>query len=106
MEFLGAGGLSIGLVADATYSVFKTYLKRGDRLFLYSDGFTKCKTKHGDMLDEDGLLELVRSCDVDSGGLRFLDELFAKLKLTMASDAQLDDDISAALFEFNRLAPD
>jgi len=106
MEFLGAGGLPIGLVADATYSVFKTYLKRGDRLFLYSDGFTECKTKHGDMLDEDGLLELVRSCDVDSGGLRFLDELFAKLKLTMASDAQLDDDISAALFEFNRLAPD
>ena len=50
------------------------------------------------MLEEDGLLELVRSCDVDSGGLRFLDELFAKLKLTMASDAQLDDDISAALF--------
>ena len=106
MEFLGAGGLPIGLVADATYSVFKTYLKRGDRLFLYSDGFTECKTKHGDMLEEDGLLELVRSCDVDSGGLRFLDELFAKLKLTMASDAQLDDDISAALFEFNRLAPD
>ena len=34
MEFLGAGGLPIGLVADATYSVFKTYLKRGDRLFL------------------------------------------------------------------------
>tara|TARA_Y200000002_G_scaffold367550_1_gene359687 strand:+ start:413 stop:877 length:465 start_codon:yes stop_codon:yes gene_type:complete len=38
--FLGAGGLPIGLVADATYSVFKTYLKRGDRLFLYSDRFT------------------------------------------------------------------
>ena len=105
MKFLGAGGLPIGLVADVTYSVFKTYLKRGDRLFLYSDGFTECKIKHGDMLDEDGLLESVRSCDVDSGGLRFLDELFAKLKLTMASDAQLDDDISAALFEFNRLAP-
>ena len=41
------------------------------------------------MLDEDGLLELVRFCDVDSGGLRFLDELFAKLKLTMASERSL-----------------
>ena len=50
-------------------------------------------------------MELVRSCDVDLGGLRFLDELFAKLKLSMASDARLDDDVSAALFKVNRLAP-
>ena len=42
--------LPSGLVADATYSVFKTYLKRGARFLLYSDGFTECKTKHGDML--------------------------------------------------------
>ncbi len=105
MEFLSAGGLPIGLVANVTYSVFKTYLKKGEWLFLYSDGFTECKKKHGDMLEEDGLLELVRSCDVDSGGLRFLDELFAQLKLTMALGAQLDVAIAAALFEFNQFAP-
>lgn len=105
MDFLGVGGLPIGLLEDATYSIFKTHLKTGDRLLLYSDGFTECKTKHGDMLNEDGLLDLVRSSDGDSGGLMFLGELFGKLKLSMAPGARLDDDISAALFEFNHLTP-
>ena len=105
MDFLGVGGLPIGLLEDATYSIFKTHLKTGERLLLYSDGFTECKTKHGDMLNEDGLLDLVRSSDGDSGGLMFLGELFGKLKLSMAPGARLDDDISAALFGFNHLTP-
>ena len=105
VDFLGSGGLPIGLIADATYTVFQTDFKKGDRILLYSDGFTECKTKDGKMLDDDGLLELVESSNIDAGGMRFLDALFRNLKLRMAPGATLDDDISAALFEFNILAP-
>ena len=105
VNFLGSGGLPIGLIADATYTVFRTDLKKGNRILLYSDGFTECKTKDGNMLDDDGLLELVESSNIDAGGMRFLDALFRNLKLRMAPGATLDDDISAALFEFNILAP-
>ena len=105
VNFLSSGGLPIGLIADATYTVFRTDLKKGDRILLYSDGFTECKTKDGKMLDDDGLLELVESSNIDAGGMRFLDALFRNLKLRMAPGATLDDDISAALFEFNILAP-
>ncbi|HBS39400.1 MAG TPA: fused response regulator/phosphatase, partial [Rhodobacteraceae bacterium] len=55
------------------------------------------------MLNENGLLDLVRSSDGGPGGLMFLGELFDKLKMSMAPGARLDDDISAALFEFNHL---
>ena len=45
IEYLGQGGLPIGLFDDAAYQSFETRLQSGDRLFLMSDGVTELETR-------------------------------------------------------------
>ena len=103
MEFLGQGGLPIGLITDATHSFFQIVLNSGDRILLYSDGFKKCETQSGVMLEEEGLMSLVSTCDFNVSGQAFLEDLLQKLKVCMGPRERFDYDISMTLFEFNGL---
>lgn len=100
-EFIGDGGVPIGLLPDITYQQFEVTLDRGDRLLLYSDGFTECQVRSGGMLEENGLLSLIEKCSDNQGGQEFLDDLFWKLTQEMAPGSGLEDDVSATLFEYN-----
>ena len=99
-EFMGEGGVPVGLVPDIGYSQIAFDMQPGDRLLLYSDGFTECVLKNGKMLEQDGLLGLVRACKGEQSGQEFLDDLFWNLTQVMSPEQGLDDDVSATLFEF------
>ncbi|WP_372571520.1 PP2C family protein-serine/threonine phosphatase [Ruegeria jejuensis] len=99
--FLGEGGVPIGLLPDVPYNQIETKLERGDRVLMYSDGFTECRLENGEMLDEDGLLDLVHACDPEVQGRAFLDALYDKLSQRMSPEFGMEDDVSATLFEFN-----
>ncbi len=99
-EFLGQGGVPIGLLPDVPFTRFETVMQPGDRLLLYSDGFTECLLENGEMLEPEGLLELVRNCDPDRGGQEFLDDLFWRLSQVMSPQHGMEDDVSATFFEF------
>lgn len=99
-EFLGQGGPPVGLLPDMPFEQFETQLAPGDRLLLYSDGFTECRLKDGRMLEPDGLVDLIGRCDAGRGGPEFLDDLFWNLTGVMDTDRGLEDDVSAALLEF------
>lgn len=99
-EFLGQGGMPIGLLPDLVCDQFETRLGVGDRLLLYSDGITECRMKGGDMLEEDGLLQLIGKCLPDRTGREFLDDLFWNLTQDMLPKAGLEDDVSAILLEY------
>lgn len=100
-EFVGDGGVPIGLLPDIPYAQFETQLSPGDRLLLYSDGFTECRLSNGEMLEPEGLLELVRECDPQQGGQEFLDDLFWRLTQVMSDEYGMEDDVSATFFEYN-----
>ena len=100
-EFIGEGGVPIGLLPDIPYTQFETQLNPGDRLLLYSDGFTECRLSNGEMLEPEGLLELVRDCDPKQGGQEFLDDLFWRLTQVMSVEHGMEDDVSATFFEYN-----
>ncbi|WP_235820470.1 PP2C family protein-serine/threonine phosphatase [Falsiruegeria litorea] len=100
-EFVGDGGVPIGLLPDIPYSQFETQLSPGDRLLLYSDGFTECRLSNGEMLEPEGLLQLVRDCDPQQGGQEFLDDLFWRLTQVMSDEHGMEDDVSATFFEYN-----
>lgn len=99
-DFVGQGGLPIGLIPGADYEQEELTLEPGDRLLLHSDGFTEARLESGEMLEPDGLLRLVRDGQVAVPGRDFLDNLFRRLNLVMSPEAGLEDDVSATLFDY------
>jgi sigma-B regulation protein RsbU (phosphoserine phosphatase) len=98
VEFLGQGGLPVGLVPSAEYTCFQARLRAGDRLFLYSDGFTESEDATGRMLNEDGLKAMLAATGARRGP-EFLDDLFWTLS-QREGGGEMADDVSAVLLEY------
>ena len=97
VEYLGTGGLPIGLIETASYETIETRLRPGDRLLLGSDGITEATAATGQMLGETGLAQLMSAC-AGHRGTDFLDALYASLQTFTGT--HLTDDVSAVFFEF------
>ncbi|MBU2960648.1 fused response regulator/phosphatase [Citreicella sp. C3M06] len=102
VEYIGNGGLPIGLVPDVSYDRIEIEMQPGDRLLIYSDGITEATLKNGEMLDQSGLVDLVRQCS-GALGTEFLDDLYWRLSQLTRGGIILEDDVSAALLEFDGL---
>ena len=98
VEFLGTGGLPVGLIEGARYDPVRTRLGPGDRLFLGSDGITEIHLSDGQQLSEEGLSGLLSSLST-LRGQALLDALYWELH--RVSGEALGDDVSAVLFEFD-----
>lgn len=98
--FLGDGGLPIGLIEGATYTDHTVKLEPGDRVLLYSDGFTEALLPDGSMLDNDGLLDIVRSIPSALTGSHFLEAIYELFRVRTGRFQDFDDDISAAFLEY------
>lgn len=97
-EFVGQGGLPVGLIPGAHFERLSLQLRPGDRLFLYSDGITEALLPDGRQLDLAGLRAL--ALEVQGQGTEYLDDLFWRLTQRTRSGVRLEDDVSAALLEF------
>lgn len=70
IKFIGDGGMPIGLIEEAEFERQHLTLAPKERLLFYSDGFTECLDKKGNMLDEDGFANLLaRHADLTNGDL-------------------------------------
>lgn len=101
-EFLPASGPPLGLVADMSYTSVKRQFSPGERIFMYTDGWTESRDKQG---REFGAARLKEILARESGGN--LDELLARLKaghVLFENEAELHDDITAVALEFGRLS--
>lgn len=105
MEYIGNGGLPIGLVPDVSYERIELEMQPGDRLLIYSDGITEATLKTGRMLDQSGLADLAGQCTA-ARGTEFLDDLYWRLSQLTRDGVMLEDDVSAALLEFDGLPDD
>ena len=94
-EWVGAGGLPIGLIDGAAYDSTQLQLAPGDRMLICSDGLIECPNPQGQTLDEGGLIDLVRQC-AHLRGPRFFTALEAALA-RFAGTAVFPDDVSAVL---------
>lgn len=98
LERVGQGGLPIGLIPDAGYEDSVVTLKKGDRLFLMSDGITECPGLTGLDLGEDGLASML-----DRLGALESPALLEALVWDLADHAGTDrfsDDVSAVLLDY------
>ncbi|NOC84661.1 PP2C family protein-serine/threonine phosphatase [Ruegeria sp. HKCCD6428] len=99
-EFLGDGGLPIGLIEDASFQQIEIHMKPGDKLLVYSDGFTECQLAEGGLLEEDGLRQMAQQCISEKGGSEFLDDMFWRLTQEISPKDGIGDDVSAVFFEY------
>lgn len=98
VEFVGDGGLPVGLIPQASYSSFTVTLAPGDRLFLYSDGVTECSDPADQEFGQDRLGQMMETL-ADIRGLDFLDALKWNLGKWAGKD-DFSDDVSGVIFEF------
>ncbi|WP_295534075.1 SpoIIE family protein phosphatase [uncultured Thioclava sp.] len=98
IEFLGEGGLPVGLIPGARYRSINTVLAPGDRLILLSDGMTEATNRAGKMIDHAGLSAIFTKF-AQLRGRAFLDAVFWDLE--NYTDAQMEDDVSAVIFSFD-----
>ena len=96
--FLGKGGLPVGLLPQAEFPSVQYHLKPGERLLIYSDGFTEAADRSGAMLGEAGLSDLVVKLNHAAGPELLADLVWDMLKFSAEGEA--DDDLSAVLVEF------
>ncbi len=102
LDWIGVGGLPVGLIPGAEFQSFDIQLTPGDRLMLYSDGITEMSDAEGTFLDEDGFQDILHRTK-DLPGNAILPEIVKYLE-AFAGTGDFDDDVSAVAFDFKREA--
>jgi len=98
VDWMGEGGMPIGLLPGARFETVEFSLNPGDRLLLHSDGFTECSNPVGGYLGEDGLADLLTR-HASAMPEAFLPQLVTELE-AYSNRADFDDDVSALCFQF------
>ncbi|MEO1024370.1 MAG: fused response regulator/phosphatase [Pseudomonadota bacterium] len=97
VEMLEMWSTPIGLLDDVEFEKTDIQLAPGDRLLLYSDGLTECPDPNGNLLDDDGLSELLIKC-ADKNGLDLVSSV-ADALVDFHGGSDFPDDLSAALIQ-------
>lgn len=97
VEFLGRGGLPVGLIPTARYDRVEAFLRAGDRLLLISDGVTECPSVAGD-LGETGLADFLTAHHLLDDAALFKALVWALARHHGSED--FPDDVSGVMFRY------
>ncbi|MFP4368302.1 MAG: PP2C family protein-serine/threonine phosphatase [Candidatus Kapaibacterium sp.] len=89
----------IGIFKAVEYEEYKAKLKKGGRVFIYSDGVTECENPEMVRFSEAGLRSVISGTDRISIG-RILEKLVSSLNHWRGNE-KFEDDITVLVFEYN-----
>jgi serine phosphatase RsbU (regulator of sigma subunit) len=90
LERLHPTGVPVGMLAEAAYETGEAKLADGDKLVLYSDGFTEAANPEGQFFGEARLREVVRA-NAGAGAQALFDALESALAKHTEGTVQKDD---------------
>ncbi|MBP0616495.1 PP2C family protein-serine/threonine phosphatase [Jiella mangrovi] len=96
-EWLGEGGMPVGMLPGASFDCQEVTFRPRDRLFVYSDGVVEAESPSGEPFGLDRLAAFVAKAPVSRSDA-LLDGLAARLRQWTASDL-FEDDVSMILME-------
>jgi sigma-B regulation protein RsbU (phosphoserine phosphatase) len=97
-EKLGASGPPLGLVPGASYTIEEWPVGPGDKIFLYTDGWTEARSRRGEEFGSARLKELFsKHRDLPAGELL---EALRREQEGFERGAPAHDDATAVLLEF------
>jgi len=94
---LGTGGMPVGVIDDITFARTEHLMRTGDRLFIISDGVTKCPDPSGALLDQEGFEQMLRPF-VHKHGQDVINDIFIGLE-AYANLTVFPDDVSIIMVE-------
>ncbi|MGB3689726.1 MAG: fused response regulator/phosphatase [Jannaschia helgolandensis] len=97
VEQVGDGGPPVGLLPGLAFDCTTVQLNPGDAFLTYSDGLTECADTWGDMLEEEGLMNLLSA--IPDGAEAAVDSIEAALR-NHSGINDFEDDISMLLFRY------
>ena len=97
VELLEMWSTPIGLLDDVEFEKTDVQLAQGERLLLYSDGLTECPDQNGNLLDDDGLSNILVKY-ADKNGLELVSSVVSAL-VDFRGGSEFPDDLSAALIQ-------
>ncbi|MGE5505690.1 MAG: PP2C family protein-serine/threonine phosphatase [Actinomycetota bacterium] len=86
MRWLDTRGVPLGVMAEIEYPNRRCSFPPGSSLFLYSDAITESVDAHGEMIGEEGLLQLFSEPDQATGLPCLLDRFFTAVPGTVEDD--------------------
>jgi sigma-B regulation protein RsbU (phosphoserine phosphatase) len=96
---IGSGGFPVGLLPNADYESIDIKLNSGDRLYLYSDGVTECRTADHTFFGQSRLLDFLETSR-NTKLEKSMDQLEKSLN-EWNGDDHFEDDISILILEKN-----
>jgi len=97
-EFLPASGPPLGITGTASYAAVKRRLKAGDKIFMYTDGWTEGRNRKGEEFGVRRLKEALFSLRNES--VPVIMSSIAARRSAFEGNAPQHDDLTAILVEF------
>ena len=89
-----SNGLLLGFAKDSKYEDYKIDMKKGDKIFLITDGIIESRNKEGKMLSPNGLVKMI-------GGIKKGQDTLRKIKndLIEFTSNDFEDDVSLVVIK-------
>ena len=87
-------GLLLGFSKDSKYENYNVDMKKGDKIFLITDGIIESRNDEGKMLTQNGLIKMI-------SGIKKGDDILKKIKNEFAefTSNDFDDDVSIVVIK-------